>query len=66
MKNLISLSLFSLALAQDYPEVSRLGKNIRLLIQVTAPGASTPETLFNKTKNPAEEPKLTNYLSPLG
>lgn len=67
MKSIVSLSLFLLlSRAQDYPEVSRVGKDIKLLIQVTAPGASTPETLFNKTKDPKDEPKLANYLSPLG
>ena len=67
MKCLVSLAvLLSLSLAQDYPEVSRAGKDIKMLLQVTVPGASTPETLFNKTKDPKDEPKLSNYLSPLG
>lgn len=67
MKKALSFSILALlALAQDYPEVSRLGKNIKLLLQVTSPGASTPEVLFNKTKDPKEEPKIANYLTPLG
>lgn len=50
----------------DYPEVSRLGKNLLLLTEVNTPGFSTPKTLYNKVKNATDEPKYRDNLTPLG
>lgn len=47
-------------------DVSRSGKNILLASEISAPGASTPNVLFGKTKNPADEPKFKDYLTTLG
>ncbi len=70
MKNTLKLLLFTslsaFTLAQSYPEVSRAGKNIKFLVQVSTSGASTPSTSFNKAKDPANEPKINDYLTPLG
>jgi hypothetical protein len=69
MRTHISILLALLAssiVAQDNTTVSREGKDIKFLVQVTAAGASTPQKLFNLAKNPEEEPKLTDYLTPLG
>ena len=52
--------------SEDYPEVSRLGKNILLLHEVSTPGFTTPSVLFNKVKNATEEPKYKENLTPLG
>jgi hypothetical protein len=74
MRSKIATAVFALvatiSLAQtvdeDYPEVSRLGKNILYLTEVSTPGFSTPKVLFNKTKNATEEPKYKDYMTPLG
>lgn len=50
----------------DYPEVSRLGRNVLTLTQVTTPGFTTPKVLYNKTKNATEEPRYKDNLTPLG
>jgi len=52
--------------AEDYPEVSRVGKQIIQLTEVTTPGFSTPAVLFNKVKNATDEPKYKDYLTSLG
>lgn len=51
---------------QDYPEVSRLGKNILYLTEVSTPGFSTPKVLYGKTVNASDEPKYKDYMTPLG
>jgi hypothetical protein len=50
----------------DFPEVSRLGRNLLLLTEVSTPGFATPKVLFGKTKNATEEPKFKDNLTPLG
>lgn len=52
--------------ANDYPEVSRLGKNILLLEEVQTSGFTTPRMLYNKTLNATEEPRFREQLTPLG
>jgi hypothetical protein len=52
--------------SDDYPEVSRLGKNILVLNEVSTPGFTTPSVLFNKVKNATDEPKYKENLTPLG
>jgi hypothetical protein len=37
-----------------------------MALEVSAPGASTPATLFGKTKNSTDEPKYKDYLTSLG
>ena len=70
MKKSLSLlliaSLSACTLADFYPEVSRAGKNIKFLVQVSTAGASTPSTNFNKTKDPSDDLKITDFLTPLG
>ena len=74
MRTKIATAVFALfatvSLAQsvddDYPEVSRLGKNILYLTEVSTPGFATPKVLFGKTKNATEEPKYKDYMTPLG
>ena len=74
MRSKIATAVFALiatiSLAQsvdeDYPEVSRLGKNILYLTEVSTPGFSTPKVLFGKTKNATEEPKYKDYMTILG
>jgi hypothetical protein len=74
MRSRIATAVFALvatiSLAQqvddDYPEVSRLGKNIKYLTEVSTPGAATPKVLFGKTKNATEEPRYKDYMTPLG
>jgi acid phosphatase len=60
------LSLAATISAQDYPEVSRAGKNLLLLTEVTTPGFATPKVLYNKVKNATDEPKYKDYLTALG
>lgn len=60
------LALVATVSGQDYPEVSRAGKNLLLLTEVTSPGLSTPAVLYNKVKNATDEPKYREYLTPLG
>ncbi len=73
MRTRIAAAVFALvatvSLAQqedDYPEVSRLGKNILYLTEVSTPGFSTPKVLFGKTKNATDEPKYKDHMTPLG
>lgn len=71
MRSKLSTAVFTLfatlSLAQDdFPEVSRLGKNILYLTEVSTPGFSTPKVLFGKTKNATEEPKYKDNMTPLG
>jgi predicted amidohydrolase len=60
------LTLVGLATCQDYPEVSRLGKNILMLQEVSTPGFTTPKVLYNKVANSSDEPRFTEQLTALG
>jgi hypothetical protein len=60
------VATISVAQENDYPEVSRLGRNILMLHEVSAPGFTTPKVLYNKTKNATEEPRYKENLTPLG
>jgi len=73
MRSKIATAVFALfatvSLAQedqDYPEVSRLGKTLGYLTEVSTPGFATPKVLYGKTKNATEEPKYKDYMTPLG
>lgn len=65
---LLTLATFvALGLVQaSSNDVSRLGKDIKMVLDLTGPGATTPKTLYGKTKNAADEAKYTNYVTPLG
>jgi len=65
--SIVALSLVSLGFASvhDY-DVSKLGKDIRLVFEVSLAGASTPSVLYNKTQNPQDEPRFKDFLTPLG
>jgi len=41
-------------------EPSRVGQNTRLILDLSGPGATTPKTLYGKTKDPKDEPRFTN------
>jgi hypothetical protein len=47
-------------------DVAKNGKDIQLLVEVMANGASTPKVLFAKTLDPNDEPKQLDYLTPIG
>jgi len=69
MRSKIALAVFTIAAtvyANDYPEVSRVGRNVLLLQEVSTPGLSTPKVLYGKTKNATDEPKYKENLTPLG
>jgi hypothetical protein len=63
---LATTALIALGLVHASHDVSRLGKNLKLVLDLTGTGATTPKTLYGKTKNAGDEPKYTNYLTPLG
>jgi hypothetical protein len=52
--------------AHDHHDVSRAGKNISFVLQVSSSGASTPQNHFFKAKNASDEPKILDFLTPLG
>lgn len=61
MRNKTAIAVLALIVkvsANDYPEVSRLGKNILLLEEVQTSGFTTPRVLYNKTLNASEEPRF--------
>ena len=63
----VALSLVILGFASAYEyDVSKLGKDVRLVFEVSLPGASTPSVLYNKVKDPVDEPRFKDYLTPLG
>ena len=64
MKNLIKLTIIASISALAFTTDTL--PPLKLLIQVSTAGASTPSTLFNKTAVASDEPKLTDYLTPLG
>ena len=71
MRSKVSLAVLALvatvsAQDYDYPEVSRLGKNILMLQEVSTPGFTTPKVLYNKVVNASDEPRYKEYLTPLG
>ena len=53
------------AYATNY-EVSRNGKNVKYVFQISAQGSHTPAQSLSLAKNPDEEPKQLNYVTPLG
>jgi hypothetical protein len=64
---ILSLALLLLlGLSKADHDVSRLGKTYKLVLDLSGPGATTPMVLYNKTKDPSDEPKYTNFLTPLG
>jgi len=46
--------------------VSRLGRKILLLQEVSTPGFTTPKVFYGKTLNSSDEPKYKEQLTPLG
>jgi hypothetical protein len=47
-------------------DVSRNGKNVKFVFQVSAQGSHTPGTSLGWAKDASEEPKQFNYVTPLG
>lgn len=47
-------------------EVSRAGKNVKYVYQISAQGSHTPSKLLNLTATKDEEPKYADYVTPLG
>lgn len=47
-------------------DVSRAGKNVTFVLQVSSSGASTPQSHFYQAKNATEEPKILDFSTPLG
>lgn len=65
--SLLATTLMAVGFAHsNLEDVSRLNKDIRLVFEVSMAGASSPSVLYNKAKDPAEEPRFKDHLSPLG
>lgn len=63
------LALASSAKADGYQanyEVSRSSKDVKYVYQISAQGSHTPSKLLNLAKNKEDEPKFTDYVTPLG
>jgi hypothetical protein len=69
------LSFIAAACAHQHPlyatkyesiDVAKNGKDLQLIVEIMANGASTPKVLFGKTTNVSDEPKQLDYLTPLG
>ena len=56
---ILATTLLALGVIQA-KEPSRVGQNLKLVLDLSGPGATTPKTLFGKTKDPKDEPKFTN------
>lgn len=68
LTNLVALSLATIGFAHivEQDPVSRLGKDVRLVFEVSMAGASTPSVFYGKTQNTQDEPRFKDYLTPLG
>jgi hypothetical protein len=62
MKSSLLLPI-SLLLSHSFAQTE---KDVRFVLQVSTPGASTPAVNFYKASNIIDEPKIDNYLTPLG
>ena len=47
-------------------DVSRAGKNVKYVYQISAQGSHTPSKLLNLTATKDDEPKFADYVTPLG
>ena len=47
-------------------DVSRNGKNVKFVYQISAQGSHTPKESLNLAKNPSDEPKYLDYVTALG
>jgi hypothetical protein len=47
-------------------EVSRSGKNVKYIYQISAQGSHTPHEHLKLTQNPDDEPEYLDYVTPLG
>ena len=52
--------------AEAMADVSRAGKNVKFVYQISAQGSHTPAKLLNLTKAKEDEPKFADYVTPLG
>jgi len=52
--------------AEAASDPSRAGKNVKYVYQISAQGSHTPAKLLNLTKAKEDEPKFTDYVTPLG
>lgn len=68
LTNILALSLATVGFAHivEQDPVSKLGKDVRLVFEVSLEGASTPSVLYGKTQNSQDEPRFKDYLTPLG
>lgn len=65
----LALALNSIKADADYQtnyNVSRNGSNVKFVYQISAQGSHTPEEILNLAKNPEDEAKYANYVTPLG
>lgn len=47
-------------------DVSRTSKNVKFVYQISAQGSHAPSEAIGLAKNPDDEPKQLNYITPLG
>lgn len=47
-------------------DVSRASSKVKYVYQISAQGSHSPKKLLGLAKNPDEEPKYANYVTPLG
>ena len=47
-------------------EVSRAGKDVKYVYQISAQGSSTPKKALNLTKSASDEPTTLDYVTALG
>ena len=69
MKSSLLNCLALVAANQDYQtnnDVSRNGKDVKFVFQISAQGSHTPSMSLGLAKNADEEPKQMNYVTPLG
>jgi len=50
----------------DPANVSRVGKGVKFVYQISAQGSHTPSKAMGYAKTPSEEPAELNYVTPLG
>ena len=64
-----AIALVSVKADADYKtnyDVSRSSSNVKFVYQISAQGSHTPQKILGLAKNPEEEAKYENYVTPLG
>lgn len=64
-KTVCGLAALASAYETNY-NVSRTDKNVKFVFQISAQGSHTPHESLGWAKNPEEEPKQLDYVTPLG